>query len=63
MAMKKSILVEIKQVYGEEKIYPVCLDSQTFAKIAGTKTLTRSTIAYIKEMGYTVEVQTQVISL
>ena len=58
------IIVTIKNNYGTEAIYPVCNDSKAFARIAGTKTLTRETIALIKTLGYTVSVaQTNVQSL
>lgn len=59
-----NITVQIKNNYGTEAIYPACSDSQAFARIAGTKTLTRETIALIKTLGYTVSVaQTNVQSL
>lgn len=57
--MSRSITVKIKSVYGEEKIYPVCTDAQTFADLAGTRTLTISTIEHIKRLGYKVELVTQ----
>ena len=46
------IQVEIKSIYGQEKIYPLCLAGETFAQIAGTKTLTTETIALAKRLGY-----------
>lgn len=51
------IIVKITQNYGTEAIYPVCEAAQTFARLAGTKTLTRATIALIKKLGYTVTVK------
>lgn len=50
------IIVTIKNNYGTETIYPSCPKGQTFAKIAGTKTLTLDTIKLIKALGYTVSV-------
>ena len=50
--MDKELTVQIKSIYGEDKVYPICKDSRTFANIAGTKTLTQETIAYIKKLGY-----------
>ena len=57
--MSRSITVKIKSVYGEEKVYPVCADAQTFADLAGTRTLTIGTIEQIKRLGYKVELVTQ----
>jgi hypothetical protein len=53
-----SITVTIKHVYGNELIYPVCDKSKVFADIAGTKTLSRTVVAQIKRLGYSIEVQT-----
>ena len=57
--MKESmkLKVKIKNVYGTEKIYPVCDKSKIFANIAGTTTLTDSTIFNLKVLGYTLEVE------
>ena len=59
----KNIQVEIKQVYGNETIYPICDAGKLFAKIAGTKTLTMATIRDIKALGYTIEVKQAQLSL
>jgi hypothetical protein len=58
-----NITVKITQNYGVEAIYPVCEAALTFARLAGTKTLTRSTIALIKRLGYTVNVQQDEVQL
>ena len=52
--MHKTITVEIKNNYGNNAIYPLCTTSKYFAEIAGTKTLTRHSIAIIKNMGYVI---------
>jgi hypothetical protein len=49
------IKVEIKNNFGNEAIYPACKQAQLFAEIAGTKTLTRDTIAKIKALGYQIQ--------
>lgn len=51
------IVVSIKQVYGNELIYPVCEQAKLFSFIAGQKTLSRHTCENIKRLGYTIEVQ------
>lgn len=52
-----TITVEIKSVYGTELVYPVCEKALMFAKIAGTKTLARNTLAMIKHLGYNVNIK------
>lgn len=51
-----TIQVEIRNVYGEEKIYPICEKAKLFAQLAGQKTLMQRDIAIIKQLGYTIEV-------
>jgi hypothetical protein len=49
-----TITVKIKNVFGNERIYPVCPQAKLFARLAGHKTLTRHAISVIKDMGYEV---------
>jgi hypothetical protein len=49
-----AIEVEMRDVYGVTKFYPVCKKACIFAKIAGTTTLTRETIKQIKLLDYAV---------
>lgn len=56
------ITVSILNVYGQDKIYPVCDAAKTFANIAGTKTLTRETIALVQKLGYEITVQPQTVN-
>lgn len=51
------IIIEIKNVYGNEMIYPVCEQAKNFAALAGTKTLTHHAMAIIQKMGFTIEVK------
>lgn len=48
------ITVEIKNVFGVNKIYPVCSIAKLFAEIANTKTLSKSNIKIIEELGYSI---------
>lgn len=50
------IQIEMKEVYGETKVYPVCPKAKLFAAIAGTKTLTEETLKNIERLGYQLEV-------
>ena len=67
------ITVKIKDVYGNRTefkdcffcdsigkvrlVYPVCEDAHRFAKIAGTKTLSRTVLLAVKAMGFDVKVK------
>jgi hypothetical protein len=52
-----TITVEIKSVYGNRTIYPVCKTAKAFAAISGNKTLTSDVISIIQAMGYAINVQ------
>lgn len=58
-----SITVQIKNVYGNEVVYPVCEVARTLARLAGHKTLTSYDIQQIKQLGYTIVVEQQVVTL
>ena len=53
-----NITVQIKNVYGNELIYPACEHSRLLARLAGKKTLSRQDIDLIKQLGYLVGVAT-----
>jgi hypothetical protein len=53
----KTIQVVIKDQYGAQTIRPVCHTAQLFAKLAGTKTLTRQALETIRALGYQIEVK------
>ena len=48
------VQISIRNVYGEEKAYPVNNAAACFARIAGTKTLTRTTLLNVLAMGCTI---------
>lgn len=48
------LVVEIRNVYGVEQVYPVCNKAKLFASIAGTKTLTHKVMIDIASLGYLV---------
>jgi len=58
-----TIIVEVRDVYGQSKIYPVCGEAQIFAEIAGTKTLMPKTIQLVKMLGYEVKVKQREIAI
>ena len=52
-----SIIVEVRHVYGERKVYPHCDKARHFARIADTKTLTPRVLAHIENLGYRIETE------
>ena len=52
--MENSIQVEVRNVYGSLKIYPICGIAKTFAEIAGSKTLTLAVVKKIESLGYVI---------
>lgn len=50
------IQVTIKNVYGNDLIYPVCETSKNLADLADKRTLTHREIKIIKRLGYSIEV-------
>ena len=59
--MNNLIEVQIKNVYGNEVVYPLCFVGKSFALIAKTKTLTDETIQIMKELGYQFTVKSSTI--
>lgn len=53
--MANTIEVEVKDVYGTVKYYPMCEKAQLFADIAGTKTLTIEVIKKIEALGFSIK--------
>lgn len=51
------VTVSIKNVYGNELIYPVCESAKKFASLVGKKTFSNKDIDLIKSLGYTVNVE------
>jgi len=47
-----NLIVEKKNVYGVERVYPVCTKSHILARISGNKTLLPEVIEEIKKLGY-----------
>jgi hypothetical protein len=53
--MNKTIKVQVKQVYGMERIYPICEISKLLNNLMPTKTFTVDDLINIKKLGYEVE--------
>ncbi len=50
-----ALLLKIREVYGQERIYPVNEIAKIFADIANTKTLSRNVIASARELGFEIK--------
>ena len=57
----KTIQVQVRNVYGNDLIYPVCEDAKRFTYLTNTTTLPRDVITIIKELGYKIETVAQEI--
>lgn len=53
--MKKVLMVKLQNVYGVQKIYPANDVAETFAKIAGTKTLSGAVVTYAAQLGFSIQ--------
>ena len=51
--MSTSLIVEKKNVYGVERVYPVCNKAKILTALTGNKTLLDVDIKLIKQLGYT----------
>jgi hypothetical protein len=51
------IEIEVRDIYGIRTIYPACDTAKLFARLAGTKTITRHALDTIRALGYTVEIK------
>jgi hypothetical protein len=57
--MKTEIQVIIRNVYGNQTIYPMCEQGKKLASLAGHKTLTDRDITIIKSLGFTIKIVTE----
>ena len=53
------LIVEKKNVYGVERVYPVCNKAKIFAAISGNKTLLPEIIEQIKKLGYNLTTESE----
>lgn len=55
------LVVKKKNIYGVERIYPVCNKSQILTALTGQKTLLDVDIKLIKKLGYTFSTKSEEI--
>ena len=56
-----NLIVEKKNVYGVERVYPVCTKAKILARISGNKTLLPEVIEEIKKLGYNLTTESEKI--
>ena len=49
------LVITVRNVYGNDMVYPVNDTAKLFAKIAGTKTLRSETLMYAEALGFDIE--------
>ena len=54
--MMMQIEVKIKNVYGNQRIYPICRNAKLFCTLAKTETITFQSLDVIKALGYKIVV-------
>jgi hypothetical protein len=53
--LRRSVKVEVRNVFGKEMIYPANVPAEIFAAIAGKKTLSNADLMNIQALGFKVE--------
>ena len=56
----KTLKVKIRNVYGQDLVYPACESSKLFAFLTNSRTLSDGARRTIKQLGYTFEVLPEV---
>lgn len=51
----QTILVEVREVYGTQHVYPVCEKAKFFCQLTGKKTLTHAMLCVIEANGYAIK--------
>lgn len=54
MTDPRKITIQVRNVFGNDTVYPVDQAAKEFASIAGTKTLTRDSLASILRLGFVI---------
>lgn len=53
-ALGRVVAVEVRSVYGQDKIYPANTPAQLFASLTGTKTFSLRDLNHIQALGFEV---------
>ena len=49
-----TVIVKVKNVYGEDKVYPVCANGHIFADMLNQKTFTLHDLRHISALGFNI---------
>jgi len=60
--MNTTITIEIKNNYGKQVFYPANDQAKTIARIAGTKTLSRTVLLNCETLGFEIVVKSPVLN-
>jgi hypothetical protein len=61
--MNTTVLVEVRSVYGKQRIYPANATAEHFTSLVGQKTLTMDHLRVIQALGYAVETVSRALDL
>lgn len=59
----QAIVVEVRNVYGNQNIYPLCDNARAFAKLTGKKTLSHADLITIGALGFGLNVKQPVFKI
>ena len=59
MTSKPTIQIRVVTWYGKTTAYPVNDTAKTVAKLAGTKTLTKTALEIARDLGFEIEIITE----
>ena len=54
MPVDRQVHIKVREVYGMERIYPVCANAMLFAEMTRRRCLTRQDLGSISELGFSV---------
>jgi hypothetical protein len=57
------IVITRREQYGTERFYPECVKAALLARLAHRRTFTRTELSLIKELGYTIVVKQEEVTL
>ena len=48
-----NLIIELKTVYGNDRVYPICNKAKKLCELTNQKTFSKFAIQKLKELGYT----------